>query len=195
MKGQSIGYIRVSSLGQNEGRQLEGLLLDKVYTDKLSGSTKDRPQLQACIEYAREGDTIYIHSIDRLARNLRDLQDILETVTGKGVTVTFVKESMTFNNKDDTPISKLLLHVIGAVAEFERVMIRERQREGIELTKLKGTKTGKPFGKQPIDYRLSDSVKRMLSEGLTVSEIARSINLSRSSVYKLQRHPKQSLNM
>lgn len=184
MKGQRIGYIRVSSVGQNESRQLEGVELDREFIEKVSGSTRDRPQLTACIDYARQGDTIYIHSIDRLARNIRDLIDILEIALAKGICVHFHKENLQFTG-DDTPISKLLLHVIGAVAEFERVMIRERQREGIAMSRLNGTKTGRPIGNQPLDMGLRDPAIELCKQGKNISEISRELKISRASVYKL----------
>lgn len=184
MKGQRIGYIRVSSVGQNESRQLEGVELDREFIDKISGASRDRPQLTACIDYAREGDTIYIHSIDRLARNVKHLLEILETALAKGISVHFHKENMTFTG-DDTPISKLLLHVIGAVAEFERVMIRERQREGIAMARLNGTKTGKPMGRQPLDPKLRDKCIELCKLGYSNSAIARELSISRPSVAKL----------
>lgn len=184
MKGQRIGYIRVSSVGQNEARQLEGVELDREFIDKISGASKDRPQLAACIDYAREGDTIYIHSIDRLARNVKHLLEILEIALAKGISVHFHKENMTFTG-DDSAISRLLLHVIAAVAEFERVMIRERQREGIAMTKLNGTKTGRPIGRQPLDMKLRDKAIELCKQGLNISQIAREMKISRPSVSKL----------
>jgi DNA invertase Pin-like site-specific DNA recombinase len=184
MKGQRIGYIRVSSVGQNEGRQLEGVELDKEFIDKCSGSSMERPQLRACLDYCREGDTIYIHSIDRLARNVKHLLEILEIALLKGVSVHFHKENMTFTG-DDSAISKLLLSVIGAVAEFERVMIRERQREGIAMAKVNGTKTGRPMGRQPLDMKLRDKAIELCKQGYNISEIARELSISRPSVSKL----------
>ncbi len=131
MVGQQIGYIRVSSDGQNTARQLEGIKLDKDFIDTMTGSTKNRPQLEECLNYLRKGDTLHVHSIDRLARNLRDLQEIIEGLVVKGVGVQFHSEKLTFTG-DDSPMATLTLQMMGAFAEFERTITRTRQREGIE---------------------------------------------------------------
>jgi DNA invertase Pin-like site-specific DNA recombinase len=136
-----VGYIRVSSVDQNTDRQLEGQELDKVFTDKASGKDTKRPQLQAALDYIREGDVLVVHSMDRLARNLDDLRRMVLDLTGKGVHVQFIKDSLTFTG-EDSPMSNLLLSLLGAVAEFERSMIRER-REGIALAKKAGVYKGR----------------------------------------------------
>lgn len=184
MIGQKLGYKRVSTLEQDTDRQLDGMELHKIYTDKISGTIKDRPQLAACIDYAREGDTIYIHSIDRLARNLMHLQELVSILIAKGVTVVFVKESLTFG-VEANPMNQLLLQVVGAIAEFERTLIAERRREGTELAKRNGTKSGKPIGKPPLDYTRRGEAIELSKQGMNISEISRSMNLSRNSVYKL----------
>ena len=117
--GQRVGYIRVSSLGQNPGRQLDGAGLDRVFTDTVSGKSADRPQLAAMLAFARDGDTVIVHSMDRLARNLEDLRRLVRELTGRGVRVQFVKEQLTFTG-EDSPMATLLLSVLGAFAEFER---------------------------------------------------------------------------
>ena len=119
MIGHKIGYIRVSSADQNTERQLDGLVMDRTFTDKVSGKSTDRPQLQEMLRFVREGDHLFVHSMDRLARNLIDLRQMVQDLTKRGVKVTFVKESLTFNG-DDAAMSVLLLSVMGAVAEFER---------------------------------------------------------------------------
>ena len=116
-----VGYIRVSSVDQNTERQLEGVELDKVFKDKASGKDTSRPQLQAALDYVREGDVLVVHSMDRLARNLDDLRKIVLDLTKRGVHVQFVKESLIFTG-EDSPMSNLLLSMLGAVAEFERCM-------------------------------------------------------------------------
>ena len=136
-----IGYIRVSSLDQNAERQLDGVDLDKRFTDKASGRDTKRPQLQNALEYLREGDVLVVHSMDRLARNLDDLRKIVLGLTGRGVSVEFEKEQLTFTG-EDSAMSNLLLSVMGAFAEFERSLIKERQREGIALAKRKGSTRG-----------------------------------------------------
>src|ERR1700721_843936 len=133
-KGKRIGYIRVSSVDQNTERQLDGVQLDKTFTDKASGKDTKRPQLQAALDYLRDGDVLVVHSMDRLARNLDDLRKIVLGLTERGVVVEFVKEHLTFT-REDNAMSKLLLSVMGAFAEFERSLISERQREGIALAK------------------------------------------------------------
>ena len=116
----NIGYVRVSTTDQKTDRQLEGVALDKVFEDKASAADTARPQLLLCLDYVREGDTLYVHSIDRLARNLQDLLRLLGQFTGKGVTVSFHKERLTFSGQDD-PFQRLQLQIIGAVAEFINV--------------------------------------------------------------------------
>ncbi len=125
-----IGYVRVSSLDQNEQRQLEGIDVDKKFTDKASGKDMNRPQLKAALDYLRDGDVLVVHSMDRLARNLDDLRKIVTDLTGRGVVVEFVKEHLTFTSENNA-MSKLLLSVMGAFAELERALIKDRQREGI----------------------------------------------------------------
>jgi len=129
-KGQLVGYIRVSTLDQNTSRQeeqLSGFELDRTFIDKASGKDTARPQLQEAIKYCREGDKLIVHSMDRLARNLDDLRAIVRGLTDRGVAVQFVKENLTFIG-EDSPMSKLMLSVMGAFAEFERSLIKERQR-------------------------------------------------------------------
>ncbi|KQT43812.1 MULTISPECIES: recombinase family protein [unclassified Methylophilus] len=144
-KGQLVGYIRVSTIDQKTARQedqLAGLNLDMLFTDHASGKSVDRPQLQAALKHLRNGDTFIVHSMDRLARNLDDLRRIVGDLTARGVAVQFIKESMTFTG-EDSPMSKLMLSVMGAFAEFERSLIKERQREGIAIAKANGVYTGR----------------------------------------------------
>ena len=131
-KGQRIGYIRVSSFDQNPERQLDQVLLDKVFTDKASGKATKRPELEALLSFVREGDTVVVHSMDCLARNLDDLRSLLQQLTERGIRIEFIKEHLMFTG-EDSPMANLMLSVMGSFAEFERALIRERQREGIEL--------------------------------------------------------------
>jgi DNA invertase Pin-like site-specific DNA recombinase len=133
--GHRVGYVRVSSEDQNTARQLDGLTLHKVFIDRASGSTTNRPELAEALAYVREGDTLVIHSMDRLARNLDDLRRIVRELTGRGVSVEFVKEGQTFTPEGSNPMANLMLSMLGAFAEFERALIRERQREGIALAR------------------------------------------------------------
>jgi DNA invertase Pin-like site-specific DNA recombinase len=107
-------------LDQNTDRQLDGQELDKVFTDKASGKDTKRPQLKAALEYLREGDVLVVHSMDRLARNLHDLKNLVTDLTGRGVHVQFVKEALLFTGEGDSPMAHLLLNLLGSVAEFER---------------------------------------------------------------------------
>ena len=133
-----VGYIRVSSTDQNVERQLQGVELDKSFTDKASGKNTDRPGWQACREYLREGDTLHVHSIDRLGRSMSDLLRIVDELTGKGISIHFHKENLVFSAGGADPMQKLQFSMLAAFAEFERALIRERQREGIELAKAAG---------------------------------------------------------
>jgi DNA invertase Pin-like site-specific DNA recombinase len=180
MNGQQIGYVRVSSDGQNTDRQLDGLKLDRIFTDKITGSVKDRPQLDACILYIRSGDTLHIHSIDRLARDLRHLQELLSLLITKGVTVQFHTEKLIFNGSDNA-MNTLLFQIMGAFAQFERSMIRSRQREGIDKAKAKGKHCGRPT----IDYKRRDEAIELCKKGYNISQISREMKLSRGSITKL----------
>src|SRR3984893_16720349 len=142
MLGQRIGYRRVSTLDQNTERQLEGIEVAKLFTDKASGKDTKRPQLEALMDFVRTGDTVVVHSMDRLARNLDDLRRIVQTLTGRGVRIEFVKEHLSFTG-EDSPMVGLMLSVMGAFAEFERALIHERQREGIALAKQRGAYRGR----------------------------------------------------
>ncbi len=136
MTGQRIGYIRVSTFDQNPERQLEGVKVDRAFSDKASGKDVKRPQLEALISFARTGDTVVVHSMDRLARNLDDLRRIVQTLTQRGVHIEFVKEHLSFTG-EDSPMANLMLSVMGAFAEFERPDPRASAR-GIALAKQRG---------------------------------------------------------
>lgn len=180
MRGQRIGYIRISSVGQNTERQLDGLQLDKKFEDKVSGKSTDRPKLQEMLEFVRDGDTVIVHSMDRLARNLDNLRRLVKILTRKGVSVEFVKEGLTFTG-EDKPLSKLLLSVMGAFAEFERSIIRERQLEGIALAKQKGVYKGRR--KSLTDDNVV-TIRQRISEGHKKAQIARDLGISRETLYK-----------
>ncbi len=180
MSGKRVGYVRVSSIDQNEARQLEGVALDKVFTDKASGKDTSRPQLQACLEYLRDGDVLLVHSMDRLARNVEDLRRIVREQNAKGVIVQFMKEGLSFTG-DDSPMSQLLLTMLGAVAEFERSLIRERQREGIAIAKVKGVYKGR---KPALDAQQVADLKARAAAGETKAELARQFKISRATLYE-----------
>lgn len=179
LKGQDIGYIRVSSLLQNEARQLEGMKMDHTFTDKISGKDKNRPELKRCMEHLRAGDTLHVHSIDRLARNLRDLESIVKELVGQGIAVKFEKEGLTFTG-DDNPMNTLMLHVMGACAQFELSMIRERQREGIAIAKKEGRQIGRKAKLNPSSI---DTIKTLWRSGKNKLEIAKELEVSRVTFY------------
>jgi DNA invertase Pin-like site-specific DNA recombinase len=176
---QRIGYQRVSTLDQNTARQLDGIELDKVFTDKASGKDTDRPELARAVDYVREGDTLVVHSMDRLARNLEDLRRIVRELTSCGVKVEFVKESLTFAG-DDSPMNTLLLSMLGAVAEFERSMILERQREGIAIAKAAGKYKGR---KASLSQTQASELRERLAKGDSVTALATEYAVSRQTVY------------
>ena len=183
MPGKNIGYIRVSTTAQNHERQLEGLNLDKTFIDKVSGKSIERPELTNLLEYARDGDTVFIHSMDRLARNLDDLRKVVIQLTSSDVIVKFVKEGLTFTG-DDSAMSNLLLSVMGAFAEFERALIKERQLEGIAIAKKKGAYKGR----KP---RLSDEqiteLKEKIANGEKKTTVAKYFSISRETLYQYLR--------
>ena len=185
--GQRIGYIRVSSADQNDARQLEGEVLHKKFVDKASGKDTNRPQLQAMLSHLRDGDHLVVHSMDRLARSLRDLQLVVESLTERGVTVEFLKENLVFErpveggNNHATAYSKLLLQMLGAVGEFERALIKERQREGIAIAKSKGVYKGR---KPSLDAAAIVTLKEMAAQGVPKVDIAQTLGISRASVYE-----------
>ena len=177
--GQNIGYIRVSSNGQNDERQLQDTKLDKIFKEKVSASTIKRKQLQECLSYLRDGDTLHIHSMDRLARNLMDLQNIVNSLIEKGVKIHFHKENLIFSG-DDSSISKLLLQVIGAVGEFERNLIKERQMEGIRIAKRKGKHLGRH---KSLSNEEIQNIKKLVADGVNKTEISKKYGISRQTVY------------
>ena len=179
MPGQQVGYVRVSTTDQNTQRQLDGQQLDRVFTDELSGKDTARPELAAMIHYVRDGDTVVVHSMDRLARNLDDLRRLVRDLTGRGVRVRFLKEGLTFTG-EDSPMATLLLSVMGAFAEFERALIRERQREGIELAKARGAYRGR---RPALGPNQAKELKRRAEAGEPVAKLAREFGVSRETAY------------
>ena len=182
-RGQMIGYVRVSTLDQNTERQLDGFKPDRIFTDKASGKDTKRPQLQAALNHLREGDRLIVHSLDRLARNLVDLKNIVSNLTGRGVVVEFVKEHLTFSSEDNA-MSNLLLSVMGAFAEFERSLLRERQREGIALAKKAGVYKGRKPSLTP--ERVIELRKRVKA-GEKKAALAREFKISRETLYSYLR--------
>jgi len=173
-----IGYRRVSTHDQNFERQELGDC-EKVFEEKITGAKRDRPALKEMVEWAREGDEVVVHSLDRLARDLRDLQSIVQELNDKGVTVEFAQEKLRFSPGSEDPLSRLQFQMMGAFAEFERNIIRKRQAEGIARAKAKGVYKGR---KPSIDAK---AVKELRGKGLGASEIARQLGIGRASVYRV----------
>ena len=160
MRGQRVDCIRVSSFDQNPERQLEQIKVGKVITDKTSGKDTDRPTLDLLLDFVREGDTVVVHSMNRLARNLDDLRGLVFKLTERGVGIEFVKENLTFTGKD-SPMANLMLSIMGAFAEFKRSLLCERQREGIALAKQRGAYRGR--NKALLPEQVTDFLQRAAS--------------------------------
>ena len=182
-KGQRIGYVRVSTVDQNTERQLDGIEVDRTFTDQASGKDTQRPQLKAALEYVREGDVLLVHSMDRLARNAEDLLRMVRELTGRGVSVEFVKNRLTFSGKAD-PMGRLMLTMLAAFGEFERELIRERQREGIAIAKAKGVYKGR---KKALAKEQRQELVELAHSGIPKAELARSYGISRETVYQYLR--------
>lgn len=179
--GQRIGYVRVSSVDQNTVRQLDQVHVDKTFTDKASGKDTNRPQLQAALDYLRDGDVLVVHSMDRLARNITDLLHTVESLNKRGVVVEFVKEGLTFTG-DDSPLSRLMLTIMGGVAEFERAMIRERQREGIAKAKEAGRYRGRQSSMTSAQVV---SIRERVAAGANKAALAREFGVTRQTIYNV----------
>jgi DNA invertase Pin-like site-specific DNA recombinase len=180
MSDKVVGYIRVSTYDQNPERQLDGMHLDKVFTDKASGKDLMRPAFEELLDYIREGDTLLVHSMDRLARNLEHLRQVVRELTARGVKVQFVKERLTFTG-EDSPMATLLLSVMGAVAEFERSLIRERQREGVAIAKQKGLYKGR---RKSLNEEQVRELQERVAQGEKKAILARTFNIRRETIYQ-----------
>lgn len=180
---QDVGYVRVSSMDQNTDRQLAQVIdgLDRVFEDKASGKDTHRPELKACLAHLRQGDTLHVHSMDRLSRSLVDLLKLVKELTGRGVAVKFHKECLVFTG-EASPMQDLQLAVMGAVAEFERAMIRERQREGIEAYKAKGGTFGP---KAKLTQAQTVELVQRASSGENRTELAKEYGISRARLYQI----------
>lgn len=174
MQGHRIGYVRVSSFDQNPERQLEQTQVSKVFTDKASGKDTQRPQLEALLSFVREGDTVVVHSMDRLARNLDDLRRLVQKLTQRGVRIEFLKEGLVFTG-EDSPMANLMLSVMGAFAEFERALIRERQR---------GAYRGR---KKALSDEQAATLRQRATAGEPKAQLAREFNISRETLYQYLR--------
>lgn len=179
-----IGYIRVSTQEQNTIRQealMKSLGVDEVYIDRMSGKNTNRPELQKMMEYVRKGDTVIVESISRFARNTRDLLELVEQLTAKGVEFVSKKEAI----DTTTPTGKFMLTVFGAVAELEREYILQRQREGIAIAKEKGKYTGR----KPIQVpEFAQVVAKWRSGGITAAEAMQILHMSKTTFYRKVKH-------
>ena len=181
----NVAYVRVSTVEQHEDRQCEGLKkynIDKWFIEKCSGKNTNRPELTKMLDYVREGDTVYVHDFSRLARSTKDLLELVETLNSKGVALVSNKENL----DSRTPTGKLMLTVIGAIAEFERTNLLERQREGIAIAKEKGVYKGR----KPVDISeetFIEAYSRYQSRQINKSELAKELNVSRPTLDKLIR--------
>lgn len=174
----NVGYVRVSSVDQNISRQLDGVVMDKTFTDRVSGATTDRPALQAMLEFVREGDTLHCHSIDRLARSLEDLLRLVKELNARKITVHFHKEQLLFTGEAN-PMQELMLSLLGSVAQFERSMIKERQREGIAKAKEAGVYKGRV--KTVDDEAIREAMR---ADGASFRKVAQALNVSLSTVQR-----------
>ena len=177
-----VGYRRVSDITQSLERQdLVGC--ERIFEEKLSGASADRPALQDMIAFVRSGDEVVVHSIDRLARNLMDLQSIIQELNDKGVTIHFISESLSFSDDGGNAFQTLQLQMLGAFAQFERTVIRKRQAEGIAKAKAKGVYAQRKRTVNP------DKIKQLFDDGLAKAAIAKQLNISRMSVYRSLQEP------
>jgi DNA invertase Pin-like site-specific DNA recombinase len=182
--GKRIAYVRVSSVDQNTERQHEALRdqhIDKTFTDKASGKDVHRPALKSALDYLRDGDVLVVASMDRLARNMRDLQNLIADLNSRNIAVEFVKEHLTFTG-EDSPMSKLMLSILGGVAEFERALIKERQREGIEAAKKAGG-IYKGRKRALTAEQVSELRKRADVPGCNRVALAKEFGISRQTLY------------
>ncbi|MFT5730459.1 MAG: DNA invertase Pin-like site-specific DNA recombinase [Desulforhopalus sp.] len=180
---KNIAYIRVSTIGQNTARQLPDLVVDKKFTDKASAKDINRPALFQLLDYIREGDIVHVHSLDRLGRDIRDLRNLVDTITkDKGCTLKFHKEGLIFEPlQGNNPMNDLLLNLLGSVAEFELALINERRQEGQARAKAEGKHCGRP---PALTADQIEEVKELHKLGISKAEIARRMDTSRASIYR-----------
>ena len=178
--GQRVAYRRVSTVDQDTARQLDGMEFDAEFEDKASGKDTKRPQLEAMLKHIRAGDEVYVHSIDRLARNTVDLLRLVESITDeRGASIQFVKEGLRFTGDKADHQAELMMTMLGAFAKFERAMIRERQREGIAIAKTEGRYKG---GKPKLDAGQVQAMLARVSAGEAKASIARDLGISRETL-------------
>lgn len=182
----NIGYKRVSTKEQSTARQLVGIEVERVYEDKCSGATTNRPELKRCLDALREGDTLHVHSVDRLSRSMRDMLDIIDVVIKAKANLIIYSPRLEIKSNEQDFMQQFQLGLFTLIGQLERAISRNRQAEGIAIAKTRGTKTGKPFGKQPLDYdRLRPIAIEHSKSGMNISQIAKAMKLSRPSISKL----------
>jgi DNA invertase Pin-like site-specific DNA recombinase len=188
MPGKNVGYVRVSSVDQNLARQLDGVVLDKLFEEKASGKDTNRPILQECLRYLRDGDVLWVHEISRLARTLRDLEKIVSDLNGRGVEVRFLRESLTFKGAED-PMSKLLFQILAGFSQYERALLKERQAEGLAAARRRGQKFGRPT-------KLTEAQKEVIRSravwGQSKKALAAEFGISTQLVYVVLKEGKQA---
>ena len=175
-----FNYKRVSTTDQNTERQLLNIVCDREYVEKISGKNINRPELQAMLLNIRTGDVVNVHSMDRLARNTKDLLNLVEEITNKGAKIVFHKENLIFAPDKQDPYQKMMMTMLGAVAELERNLILERQREGIALAKLKGKYKG---GQHKLTNEQAEEIKTLVNNRTPITTIAKQYNVSRRTIY------------
>ena len=180
MTGKRIGYIRVSTAQQNTDRQLEGIAVDRTFLEKVSAKDANRPEFEEMMKFLRDGDTLIVHSMDRLCRNLEDLRRTIRELTSKKVKVQFIKENLIFTG-DDSPMNMMLLNVMGAFAELERALMLERQREGIAIAKAAGKYRG---GRPKLSNEQIADLKARVAQGVPKSRVAKDFKITRETVYQ-----------
>ena len=182
-QGQTIGYVRVSSADQNLARQIDAVgAVDRLFQDKISGGSRAaREGLTECLTYMRAGDVLRVASMDRLARSLIDLQQIVDEILGKGANVHFVKEGQTYTPESSDSLSRLLLQVLGAFAEFERNLIRDRQAEGIRIAKAAGKYRGRARALTPSQV---GEARALIEQGVPKTRVAAQLQVNRSTLYR-----------
>ncbi len=180
MTGKRIGYVRVSTIDQNPDRQLEGVQLDKKFTDRASAKTTNRPQLHLMMDFVREDDIVIVHSMDRMARNLRDLRSIVDNLVSRKIEVQFMKENLSFTGNEN-PMSNLMLSLMGAFAEFEYAFMRERQAEGIKTAKAAGKFKG---SKPKLNGLQVEQLRAELKTRKSKTKIAEDLGIARETMYR-----------
>ena len=175
-----FNYKRVSTTDQNTERQLLDIPCDRAYIEKIRGKNTNRPELQAMLLNIRAGDEVNVHSMDRLARNTKDLLNLVEEITNKGAKIVFHKENLIFAPDKQDPYQKMMMTMLGAVAELERNLILERQREGIALAKLKGKYKG---GQPKLTKEQVAEIKELVNNHTPITVIAKQYNVSRRTIY------------